>query len=128
MRSISEEDETTFRPPEGLKCRLRNACLPFKRNAVRSFFVGISFSCLSHLARLASGPEALPLELHSFNAFEGDDGVQGCATAFEPAVGQEPRRAAVDFLALWVRAAPALILAARPSRVAHDHKAVLALV
>ena len=105
-------------------------CLPaFQKK--RSSFVFRRYLILivmSHLARLASGPEALPLELHSFNAFEGDDGVQGCATAFEPAVGQEPRRAAVDFLALWVRAAPALILAARPRRVAHDHKAVLALV
>ena len=73
-------------------------------------------------------PETLPLELHSLYAFEGNHGVQGCAASFEPTVGQESGRAAVDFLALRVGAAPTLVLAARPCRIAHNHEAVLALV
>ena len=46
----------------------------------------------------------------------------------QPPVGQEPRAAAVDLLALWFSSAPALVLTAGAGGVAHHHEAVLALV
>ena len=54
--------------------------------------------------------------------------MQGCATAFQPAIWQEPWWATVDFLAFRVFTTPALILATCPRRIAHNHEAIFALI
>lgn len=68
------------------------------------------------------------LEFHALDALEVDHVTQVHPGALQPTIWQESRRAAVDFLAFWLLAAPILVLSACPGSVSDHHESVFAIV
>lgn len=78
--------------------------------------------------RLADCSIRRPRESHTLLTSECDDGVQRRSASFEPTIGQDARRAAVDFSANWLKPGPDFVSLAPPHRLPDDHVPVVALV
>ena len=83
---------------------------------------------LQRMSYLTRGPPARPFECHALDAPIRHHGMQGRSRALKPPIGQEPRTATVDLLALWLLPTPLLVLPTGPGGIAHNHVAILALI